>query len=79
MGRSTASEVRRLLGTVLGRSIDDSENLSRTSEPRWDSLRHVEIIFLLEDYFGIRFTAQDLDALNNVEGIVRTVEARRAA
>jgi acyl carrier protein len=70
--------VCRLLGTVLGRSIDESEDLSRMSEPLWDSLRHVELIFLLEDYFGIRFTAEDLEALNNIEGIVRTVEARRA-
>jgi acyl carrier protein len=78
MGRPLSSEVRRLLGSVLERPVGDSEGLSRASEPRWDSLKHVEIIFLLEDHFGVRFTAQDLEGLNDVDGIVRALEARHA-
>ena len=78
MSLSTSSEVRRLLATVLERPVDDAEFLSRASEPRWDSLKHVEIIFLIEDHFGILFAPHDLEALNDIEGIVRAVDARHA-
>jgi acyl carrier protein len=69
-------EVRRLVGMILRRPIGESENPSRGAEPAWDSLKHVEIAFLLEDRFGIRLTGRDVANLDDVEQIVKLVEAR---
>ena len=69
------SEVRRLLGFILRREIGESENTSRKTESRWDSLRHVELVFLLEDHFGIRLTEQEIADLEDADGIERVVEA----
>ena len=81
MGNSLSllAEVRRLLGLVLRRPISDGENPSRAADPSWDSLKHIEIVFLLEDHFELRFTDQELEQLLDAERIARIVEARLAA
>ena len=70
------SEVSRLLGLVLRRPIGDSKTISRATEPAWDSLKHVEIVFLLEDHFQLRFTEQDLEGIQDGAGLVRLVERK---
>ena len=73
------SEVRRLLGLVLRRQIGDSENPSRDTEPGWDSLKHVEIVFLMEDHFQVRFEGAEISSLKDAGELVRLLEARLAA
>lgn len=72
-------EVRKVVGLVLGRPIAENENVSRDSEPRWDSLKHVEIMFAVEDAFGARFSEEDLMKLNSTDSIVRALERQNAA
>ena len=71
-------EVHRLLGFILRRPIADDENPSRATEPGWDSLKHVELVFLIEDHFGMRFLKQEIATLEDARGIEAVVEARRA-
>lgn len=73
---STNLEVRRLLEMILERPVGNDENPSRTSEADWDSLKHAELVFLLEDHFGARFNEQDLRQMNDVQEIAQTVENR---
>ena len=61
---------------ILRRPIGETENPSRHTEAAWDSLKHVEIAFLLEDHFGIRLTERDIASLSDVEQIVKLLEAR---
>jgi acyl carrier protein len=68
------SEVQRLLGFILRRDIGEAENPSRATEPAWDSLRHVELVFLLEDHFGIRLNEREIAELEDALGIERAVE-----
>lgn len=79
MNVGTADEIRRLLGIILERPVGPSENPSSSSDPKWDSLRHVELVFLLEDHFRIRFTPEDLTQLGDLRQVIQTVEARCAA
>jgi acyl carrier protein len=72
----TGAEVRRLLGMMLRRPIGDTENPSRTTEPAWDSLKHLEIAFLLEDEFGVRLSHQEIGNLQDFEQIVTLLETR---
>jgi acyl carrier protein len=69
-------EVRRLVGMILRRPIGETENPSRRTEAAWDSLKHIEIAFLLEDRFGIRLTERDIATLEDIEQIVTLLEAR---
>ena len=62
-----------MLGMILRRDIGDSENPSRAREPAWDSLKHLEIAFLLEDQFDIRLNHQDIGNLSDLEQIVKLV------
>ena len=34
--------------------------------PAWDSITHIQLIFAVEEEFGIRLTMQDLESLDDV-------------
>ena len=70
------SEVLVLLGTVLG--VELNPNSTRESVAAWDSLKHVELVFLLEDEFGIEFVHDDFEELNSVIAIVDLVKRRQS-
>ena len=61
------------MGLVLRRPVPAGENVTREGEPRWDSLRHVELIFSIEDEFGLTFDETELAELTNLEALVRAV------
>ena len=67
-----------MIGLVLRRQLQEGENPCRESEPGWDSLKHVELVFLLEDYFNVRFTEADMAELNDASSIVRALEEKRS-
>jgi acyl carrier protein len=69
-------EVHRLLGFILRRPVGDEENPSRATEPGWDSLKHIELVFLFEDHFGMRFSEQEIAELEDARGIERVIEKR---
>jgi acyl carrier protein len=73
------SEIRRILGIAFKRTISDNERPDRQSEARWDSLKHIEIIFMLEDCFEIEFPAEEIAMLNSLDALVKAVERYRAA
>ena len=69
-------QVRRLLSLALKRPLHAGENPSRASEPGWDSLKHVEIVFLMEDHFRVRFREQELRNLDDADGLARAIRIR---
>ncbi len=73
------SSVRQVVGTALGRPVPGDEPLSRTSDARWDSLKHVEILFALEDAFDVRFSEDEMSALESLDALVDAIERHRAA
>ncbi len=76
-------QLHRLLSYILHRPIGAHENPSRATEPDWDSLKHIELMFLLEDHFGVRFSSAEMPEVEDALGIQRLlegiIEARRAA
>lgn len=69
-------EIRGLLELALRRQIAEQENVSRESELAWDSLKHVELMFLLEDHFDLRFSEKEMAAMENAVEIERVVEGK---
>jgi acyl carrier protein len=54
-------------------------DIRREDNPAWNSLKHVDLIFLIEDEFGIELTEDEMSDLDSLSGIVALVESRRAA
>ena len=73
------SAVADLLTITLGRPVAQNESVTRDSESTWDSLKHVQLILMLEEQFGIQFTEEEMGSLRDSDGIVRAVEAKNAA
>lgn len=59
--------------TILKRPIGPDEIVRRLDEKRWDSLLHVELVFVVEDAFNIAFAPEDLDKLVSLEAFVEVV------
>ena len=72
---STQERVRRILASTLGIQVPAEGDFSRDSEPRWDSLKHVAVIFALEDEFDIQFDEDQMAALTSLSAIVEAVDA----
>ena len=49
--------------------LNDASNAQNT--PRWDSLRHIEVIFAVESAFHVRFTMPEITSLKNLGDIRR--------
>jgi acyl carrier protein len=73
----TEAKVRDVLGTVLDRSM---EQAGADTVGLWDSLDWINILFALEEAFGIEFGENDgLDSLADIKGLVNAVERRLSA
>ncbi|HWV18537.1 MAG TPA: acyl carrier protein [Rhodocyclaceae bacterium] len=71
------SEILAILNAVLKREA--TPDSSRKNLPQWDSLKHVEIIFAVEDAFGVQFSEEELFELDSVENIAASIIAKHAA
>lgn len=65
------------LRVVLKTDVDADTSVLNT--PQWDSLRHIEVIFAVEDAAGVQFDEAELSELNSVARLVAAIEAKRAA
>ncbi|MBV8820577.1 MAG: acyl carrier protein [Acidobacteriaceae bacterium] len=79
MTQNIGAEVRRIVGAVLKRQIEPNEDVTRETDSAWDSLKHIEILFAIEDRFAIRFSAPELAALASTADMTRAVEAKLAS
>jgi acyl carrier protein len=68
-----------VLGTILKRKLAAGTAVSRQGTAGWDSLKHIEIMFALEEEFGIEFSEGELARLDSVERIVEAVQGKHAA
>ncbi|MFA4994587.1 MAG: acyl carrier protein [Bdellovibrionales bacterium] len=72
------SKVRELIALVLDTSIPADAAVTRDSEPRWTSLKQVELIFALEDAFSTRFSEKEMPELKSIAAIIAALEKHRA-
>lgn len=74
-------EILRQLGELLGEITDDdslqlTEAMTAADVPEWDSLIHVRFIIAVEQYFGIRFQAREIETAVNVAAVVDMIERK---
>ena len=64
------AKLKMVLAETLG--VDASAIDASTSahtQPQWDSLRHMNIVFALEDAFEVRFRDEDIAEMTSVAKI----------
>lgn len=68
--------VAELLSISLERPVPWAESVTRDSDPKWDSLKHVQLILLLEEHFGVQFSEEEMGALRSSDEIVEAIEEK---
>lgn len=72
------NQVLEVISVALGQSLPAGVEICRKSTVAWDSLKHVEIMFALEDQFSIAFTEEELVGLGDVTSIVEAIVEKNA-
>ena len=70
-------QLYELIGKVLG--VDPSqlnEESNAQNTPKWDSLRHIEVVFAMENAFHVRFTMPEISGLRKLSDIRRLLLAK---
>ena len=70
-------QLYNIIGKVLGvdaAQLHDESNAQNT--PKWDSLRHIEVIFAVESAFHVRFTMPEIANLRKLGDIRRLLLAK---
>ncbi len=68
--------VAELLSISLGRPVAHGESVTRDSDPKWDSLKHVQLVLLLEEHFGVQFSEEEMGTLRSSDEIVQAIEEK---
>ena len=71
--------VRRQMAPLLGIDPDGEGDVMREDLAQWDSLRHIELIFLIEEEFGVMLEESQMAELDSLSAAVRLLEAHGAA
>jgi acyl carrier protein len=67
--------VRGVLSDAFERPVAPGEDVSALTEPSWDSVKHIEILFMLEEALGITFPEHELPELKSAVMIVERAAA----
>jgi acyl carrier protein len=70
-------QLYQLIGNVLG--VDASvltEDSNAQNTPKWDSLRHIEVVFAMENAFHVRFTMPEIASLRKLGDIRKLLETK---
>ncbi len=70
-------QLYNIIGKVLGvdpASLNEESNAQNT--PKWDSLRHIEVIFAVESAFHVRFTMPEIANLRKLGDIRKLLLAK---
>jgi acyl carrier protein len=70
-------DLLEVFSAVLGHPVDTT--LTRINEPGWDSLKHMQIIFAVEEKFGVQFTEEEIPGLDSFGKFAGQLERRHAA
>jgi acyl carrier protein len=68
--------VREAMGLILAPAELHAGNITRAETPSWDSLKHVELVFTVEDACQVSLESCDLGELDTLVDIVEAVRTR---
>ena len=59
--------------------VDVNIYCSRQNTTEWDSLKHISILFAVEDQFSLEFTEEELVSLCSIQLIAHAVQLKNEA
>lgn len=62
-----------VINDVLQTNVSYEENRKRIELPSWDSLKHMELILLLEEAFNIRMSLEQVSAIESTDDLIHIV------
>jgi acyl carrier protein len=65
-------KLARVMGLILG--CDVTSSTSREQNSSWDSLKHIQIIFAIEDEFGVQFEEDEIPRMNSFTALLECLE-----
>lgn len=72
-------KLKQIVANILEINPDQLSDMSNAQNtPRWDSLRHIEVIFAVESAFHVRFTMPEITSLRNL-GDIRSLLMSKGA
>jgi acyl carrier protein len=69
----------KILSLALGRPVDPVSNPVRGETPDWESLKHVEMVLMLEEEFRICLTEEEAGALQSLDQIVQAMRSQHGS
>lgn len=70
--------VTNVLATILQHRFEPGVEITRQNNANWDSLKHMEIVFALEDELNIELPEEMLADLDSANKIIEAVMERHA-
>ena len=55
--------------TFADESIELAPEMTADDIPAWDSITHIQLIFAVEEEFGIKLSMKDLESLDDVDAL----------
>jgi acyl carrier protein len=77
--RSAYDEAKNLLESVFGRSLTTGEMPQFGVTPEWDSLNSIEMIFLLEEKYGVEVGIERWDSVFDIDSLSHLIKELRVA
>lgn len=68
------SRVIEIVAQALKQPV--TRDTTRESTAAWDSLKHIELVFAIEDELQLRFDEDELEALDSVQAFVERARAK---
>ncbi len=72
------NEIFEKIKDVFGEFFDGKVEITRDTScenlEEWDSIAHIQLIFEIEEVFGMQFEAEEIGTLNSINKIVERVE-----
>ncbi len=69
-----SSKIFKVISQVMGVSEEEiSEESSPDTIEAWDSLNHMNLVFALEEEYGITFTDESIMQMIDVSSIIKTI------
>jgi acyl carrier protein len=76
----TLERIQTIIAGSLGIPEDKVDAETKSEDlAQWDSLHHFMIMMEVEEAFGLKFSLQELAALDSVQKILSAVQQRAAA
>ncbi len=68
--------VKNIFNAVFKGTIEFNNEVSRMTESRWDSMKHIEFLVALEKEFDLRFDGSDATEMNCINKVYLIIGPR---